>query len=78
MARKLTINGVEYPIVECLGFSHCVGDRAWIVRTPDGKDLMAVGRPPRLWGANDRAAPLIEASKQGWPGPQYNGGIRGQ
>ena len=71
--KKLTVRGVEYDLVERMGYNHSTGCYACVVDTANGTEIvvseMARG-PWRFWTPRDRVGPLREAAKHGWPANQ--------
>lgn len=57
MARKLSVGGTKYPLVENMGYNHSVGAYSAFVEMPDGSEKAVVrrrGRPWRFWTMQDR------------------------
>ena len=72
MARKkkpITVEGVEYPVIERMGYQHSAGCYAVLVQMPDGTERVArscSARSPWIFHtAADRVAPLLEAIARG-------------
>ena len=72
MARKkkpITVEGVEYPVIERMGYAHSAGCYAALVQMPDGTEKVArspIARGPwRFHAPADRVAPLREAIARG-------------
>ena len=68
--RPIKIGGVEYPVIERMGFQHSAGAYTAAVRMPDGSEKIArapyARGPWRFHNASDRLAPLSAAIAAGW------------
>jgi len=74
---SLTIDGIDYKIVERLGFQHGAGVYAALIVGPDGKERIAQRHSgSKLWAfrtPQERIAPLIEWAKASpWAGEREN------
>ena len=68
MPRTVEVEGVEYPVVENLGYQHSAGVYVRCVAVAKGIERMAVSwrasGPWRWWRPKDRVRPLVSRRRE--------------